>query len=88
MNYATMLRDAIKKNSISLTQLCFRLAQREIWVDRAVLSKIQNGKLPPAKDEVNAVLAEILNIDPIKFRIAAVKETIPSDLFELIKKVD
>lgn len=85
MTYATLLKKAIDKKGLSLTQICFRLAKKEIWLDRAVLSKVQNGKLPPAKDEVNIVLAEILEIDSTQLRIAAVKAIMPDELFKLIK---
>jgi ribosome-binding protein aMBF1 (putative translation factor) len=87
MNYATILKTAISKKKISLTQVLFRLAKKDICMDKAILSKLQNGKLSPAKDEVNIVLAEILGIDPTSFRISAAKEIIPESLFELIKKV-
>lgn len=85
MTYATLLKKSIDKKGLSLTQICFRLAKKEIWLDRAVLSKVQNGKLPPAKDEVNIVLAEILEIDSTQLRIAAVKAIMPDELFKLIK---
>lgn len=85
LNYSEMLKSAIERNQLSLKQVCFKLAKNDIWLDKAVLSKMQNGKLPPAKDEVNIVLAEILNIDPIEFRLAAVRETLPKQLFELIR---
>lgn len=85
MNYATMLQNAISLKNLSLSKLCFQLARKDIWIDRAILSKIQNGKLPPAKDRVNIVLAEILEIDGTKLRLAAARETIDPGLFELIR---
>jgi len=86
MDYATMLKKAISKSGYSLTQICFKLAKREIWLDKGIISKMQNGKFPPAKDEVNIILADILNIDSASFRVAAVKEIIPESLFNLIRK--
>ncbi|MNL14345.1 hypothetical protein D3C87_1352800 [compost metagenome] len=86
MTYSSMLKRAIEKKKYSLTQVCFQLAKRDVWLDKASLSKIQNGKLPPAKDETNKVLAEILDIDSTKLRVAAIREIIPDDLIELIKK--
>lgn len=80
-----MLKHGIEMNRYSLKQVCFKLAKRDIWLDKAVLSKMQNGKLPPAKDDINIILAEILNINPDEFRLAAVKETLPMELFNLIK---
>lgn len=85
MKYHTLLRRAIEKKGISLTQVTFRLAKKDICLDKSVISKLQNGKLPPARDEVNIALAEILEIDVNQFRLAAAKEIIPKSLFELIK---
>ena len=53
---------------------------------RSVLSKMQNGKYPPAKDEVNIALAEILEIDATELRLAAARELISPELIKLIKK--
>ncbi|MEH7392609.1 helix-turn-helix domain-containing protein [Bacillus sp. JJ1474] len=85
MDYQTLLRQAIEKKGWSLTQISFRLAKKDICLDKSVLSKMQNGKLPPARDEVNIALAEILDIDIVQFRLAAAKEILPKSLFELIK---
>ncbi|OMF01197.1 hypothetical protein BK124_00525 [Paenibacillus amylolyticus] len=85
MSYFKMLNKAIDKKKFSLNQICFQLAKRDIWLDRAILSKMKNGKVPPAKDELNKALAEILDLDPNEFRVAAIKETITDDLFELIR---
>jgi hypothetical protein len=86
LNYSTMLKQSIEKKEYSLAQVCFQLAKRDIWLDKAILSKMQNGKFPPAKDEINILLAEILGIDPVKFRIAAVKATMSPELFKLVKE--
>jgi ribosome-binding protein aMBF1 (putative translation factor) len=85
MNYRALLKKGIEKKSLSLTQITFRLAKKDICLDKSVISKMQNGKLPPARDEVNIALAEILDIDINQFRLAAVKEILPKSLFELIK---
>ncbi|MGD6832542.1 XRE family transcriptional regulator [Sutcliffiella halmapala] len=85
MKYQTLLKEAIENKGLSLTQISFRLAKKDICLDKSVLSKLQNGKLPPAKDEINIALAEILEIDIVKFRIAAAKEILPESLFKLIK---
>lgn len=85
MDYKTLLRRAIEKKGLSLTQISFRLAKKDICIDKSILSKLQNGKLPPARDEVNIALAEILEIDVNQFRLAAAKEILPKSLFNLIK---
>lgn len=85
MNYQALLRKGIEKTGLSLTQISFRLAKKDICLDKSVLSKLQNGKLPPARDEINIALAEILDINIDQFRLAAARELIPGSLYELIK---
>jgi len=85
VRYAEMLKSAIEKRKYSLSQVIFRLAKSDICMDKAVLSKLQNGKLSPAKDDVNIALAGILEIDPTKFRLAAAREMIDPELYELIR---
>lgn len=87
MDYQTLLKNAIEKKGLSLTQISFRLAKKDICLDKSIISKMQNGKLAPAKDEINIALAEILDIDIDQFRLAAAKEVLPTSLFELIKRV-
>lgn len=87
MEYAELLKTAIREADLSLGQICRRLAKRGIKMDRAILSKMQNNKLPPAKDEVNIALAEILQTDPDLLRVAAVKHVVSPELIKLIKKV-
>lgn len=86
MSYSTILKEGISAVSISLTQVCLQLKRKNISLDKAILSKMQNGKFPPAKDQVNIALAEILGIDQTQLRLAAVKESIPKELIQLIKE--
>ncbi|MDQ0417570.1 hypothetical protein J2Z48_001743 [Croceifilum oryzae] len=86
MKYDQMLRQSIREADLSLAQICRRLQKKGTRLDKAILSKLQNGKCPPAKDEVNIALAEVLEMDPVPFRIAAVQEVVPSELIHLIKE--
>ncbi|QWU15711.1 hypothetical protein SAMN04487895_12759 [Paenibacillus sophorae] len=85
MTYAELIKQGIAAKKMSLGQVCMKLAKKDLWVDRAILSKLQNGNLPPAKDHINKALAEIIEIDEIELRLAAARELIPSELFELIR---
>ncbi|MCM3131839.1 XRE family transcriptional regulator [Paenibacillus polysaccharolyticus] len=87
MNYAQLLSLSIQKADLSLAQICRRLEKKGFYLDRGTLSKMKNGKLPPAKDDLNILLAEVLDIDPKDLRIAAAKETIPKPLYKLIREV-
>lgn len=50
------------------------------------LSRIQNGKVPPAGEKLNDALSEILGIDPLELKVAAYIEKIPKDVLEHLKK--
>ncbi|OPA77444.1 hypothetical protein BVG16_13375 [Paenibacillus selenitireducens] len=85
MKYHELLKLGIEKADLSLAQICRRMDKKGVTIDRAIVCKLKNGKIPPAKDNVNKVLAQILEIDESQLRIAAAKETIPEDLYNLIK---
>lgn len=87
MEYSELLKSGIENAGISLSQVCLKLMKKDITLDKALLSKMQNGKFPPAKDEVNIALADVLGINPNELRLAAAKEVIPSELFQLIKEI-
>ncbi|WP_338841957.1 helix-turn-helix transcriptional regulator [Paenibacillus glucanolyticus] len=87
MTYASFLKKSIDEADLSLGQICRRLKQKGINLDRTTLSKLQNGKMAPAKDPVNIALAEVLGVNAEKLRLAAIKEIIPPDLYSLIRKV-
>lgn len=87
MNYAQLLSNGIEKADLTLAQICRRLLKKGIKLEKTMLSKLKNGRIPPAKDEVNIAIAEVLEMDPNQLRIAAAKETIPKPLYKLIREV-
>ncbi|MCC3381951.1 XRE family transcriptional regulator [Paenibacillus farraposensis] len=87
MSYSTMLKSAIKNADLSLAQICRRVNRFGFKLDPAILSKMQNGKHPPAKDELNIILAQVLGIDAGELRVAAIKQVLPKELIELIQRV-
>ncbi|MEV2910548.1 helix-turn-helix transcriptional regulator [Paenibacillus larvae] len=88
MEYTEMLKLHISKSGMSANKIVEKLKQKGIHIDRSYVSKLKNGRVDyPASDEINIALAEILGIDPVKFRLAALKEKIPPDLYELIQNV-
>ncbi|MGG1639914.1 helix-turn-helix domain-containing protein [Paenibacillus sp. NRS-1782] len=87
MSYATLLKNAIKDADLSLGQICRRVNRNGLKLHPAVLSKMQNGKHPPARDEVNIALAQVLEIDVGRLRVEAIKQILPKDLIKLIQEV-
>jgi hypothetical protein len=86
LKYQDLLKKGIEDSGYSLAQISIHLKKNNLKLDRALLSKMQHGKYPPAKDEINVALAELLKIDPTEFRLAAAKETLSQELYDLIAK--
>ncbi|RJX40962.1 XRE family transcriptional regulator [Paenibacillus pinisoli] len=82
MRYVEMLNEAISKNNLSLSEITNRLEDMNVKIDRSYLSKLRSGNKPPASDRVNEALAQVLNVDPLKLKVAAYHEKIPSDVLE------
>lgn len=86
MLYTEIFRKCLRKSGLSLTELSDRLHQKGFKTTKSHLSKLQNGKLPPAGDKLNDALAEVLEIDPIDLKVAAYKEKIPPEVLARLKK--
>lgn len=86
LKYSDMLKKGIRNSGYSLSQISIQLKKNQLKLDRALLSKMQHGKYPPAKDEVNVALAELLDLESKEFRLAAAKETLSPELFDLISR--
>jgi len=87
VKYAQLIDTAIQIKNYSHTQVIMKLMDRGVKVDRTLLSKLRNGKHVSTKDPFNYALADVLGIDANLLRVAAIKEKIPSDLIELLKKI-
>jgi transcriptional regulator with XRE-family HTH domain len=86
MNYSELLKESITAVDLSLSQICRRLKAHGLNTNKTHLSKLQNGKLPPAGDKLNEALAKVLEIDPLDLKAAAYSEKIPADVLEHIFK--
>jgi transcriptional regulator with XRE-family HTH domain len=81
-----LLKKSIAAADLSLSQICRRLKIHGLNTNKTHLSKLQNGKLPPAGDKLNEALAQVLEIDPIDLKTAAYKEKIPPEILEKLKE--
>jgi transcriptional regulator with XRE-family HTH domain len=88
MRYADLLKESITKADLSLPQISRRLKKCGTSADKVYLSKLQNGKLPPARDKLNDALAEVLGINPIEFKAAAYAEKIPPEILLKLKEIN
>jgi transcriptional regulator with XRE-family HTH domain len=85
INYSMLLRKAISKSDLSLSQISRRLEVEGINATKTYLSKLQSGKKPPASDKLNDALALVLGIDPLTLRVSAYKEKIPQEVIEHLR---
>lgn len=86
MSYSTFLKKEISKSSRSLNEIANLLKSHGFKTNKAYLSKLQNGKLPPAGDKLNEALAIVLNIDPVELQVAAYREKIPEDVLKKLQQ--
>ncbi|ARF67075.1 hypothetical protein B7C51_03475 [Paenibacillus larvae subsp. pulvifaciens] len=87
MKYSQLIDAGIKLKNYNHSEVVLKLKERGVNVDRTFLSKLRNGKYTSTKDELNVALADVLGIDRDLLRVAAIKEKLPSDILELLKKI-
>jgi transcriptional regulator with XRE-family HTH domain len=87
VKYAEILLKAINDSGLKLNKIA------ELIEDitgskptKEYLSRLQNGRTPPAGDELNNALAKVLGIDPLELKVAAYREKIPSEVLEKLKE--
>lgn len=73
---------------MSLTQITDILKEKGFSSHKGYISKLQNGKLPPAGENLNNALAEITGGDSEKLNIEAYKEKAPKRLKDIFERVD
>jgi SOS-response transcriptional repressor LexA len=88
MDYFTLLSNYIKESGYSLARLSTELRNRGFGVDKAYLSRLKNGKVPPAKKELNLAIGEIIGRDGEELEIRASLEDAPENLKALLKDID
>jgi hypothetical protein len=88
VNYAGILSKAIDESGLKLGKIAELVGG--ITGNKPAkhyLSRLQNGKTPPASDRMNDALAEVLSIDPLELKAAAYCEKIPDDVLEKLKEI-
>lgn len=89
MDYTQLLKHHIDLSGMSLREIVDKMEAKGVKRDRSYISMLKSRRAKRvASDEVNRALAEVLGINPLALRIAAVKEKISPDLHPLIKKID
>lgn len=81
-SYSLFLRSSIKSSGLTLDEICTAFKKSNVRIAKPYLSKLQNGKVPPASNKTNELLAGVLGIDPLELISAAYKEKIPPEVFQ------
>lgn len=84
--YAKMLKSALNKSELSMTEIANRLSINGRNIHASYIGKLASDKREPASDEVNRSLAEFLQMDELEFRTLAWLEKIPTDVLNKLKE--
>lgn len=85
--YTKLLKKSIESSGLSLSQICRLLESKGFKPGKSYLSKLQNGKLPPASDTMNKALASVLDIDSVELQASAYVVKISPEVLERLKKI-
>ncbi|MBW7474327.1 hypothetical protein K0T92_06190 [Paenibacillus oenotherae] len=87
--YAKLLSSYIKTSGKTLKEISKELyEEKNLSIDSSYISKIKTGKKPPASEDVNRALAEVLYGNPNKLVFAGYIEKAPNDVQETFSEID
>lgn len=70
-------------SKLSLKEVCQLVYEKSgIKISTSYLSKIRSGTKPPASDQVNLALANVLKIDPVDLLVSVYQEKVPDVVLE------
>ncbi|WP_157843132.1 LexA family transcriptional regulator [Bacillus sp. FJAT-42315] len=84
--YHEILKKYIRESGLSLDEISKRLEHSGFSTKKAYLSRLQNGKIPPAGDELNRALASILDRDEYELILTSYLEKAPPEFKKLINE--
>jgi repressor LexA len=87
MTYAELLKQYIKDSRYTLEEISKLLLDRGLSASREHLSRLQNGKVPPATDEINKAICEITGGDPDKLSWYAYVEKAPEGFKKILNQL-
>jgi SOS-response transcriptional repressor LexA len=84
INYSNLIKSYISKSGYKLDELSELLNEQGISATKEYLSRLQNGKRPPASDDLNIALAKLTGNDPNEIIISAYIEKAPENIKGLL----
>ncbi|MEK4141118.1 hypothetical protein NST48_09200 [Paenibacillus sp. FSL M7-0547] len=82
MKYSSLLSSYISNSRLTLQEIEDRMKQKGFSTNKAYISKLQNGKLPPAGEDITRALAEITEGDIDALLLAGHIEKAPEEIRE------
>lgn len=86
--YHEILQSSISKSGLSLSEISSKLIELGFSTKNSYLSRLQNGKIPPANEKLNVALANILSIDETELLVTAYIEKAPDEIKRFITEAD
>ncbi|MCC3359458.1 hypothetical protein [Bacillus sp. REN16] len=84
--YSLLLKEYISQSGLSLTEIEYEMRKRGLSKNKAYLSSLQNGKMPPPPLNVTHALCDITGGDPLRLSLTGVLMEISEQDFFLINK--
>lgn len=80
MKYSDLLKKYIKESRLTLDEVSEKIEEEGLTASKQYLSKLQNGKTPPASEKMNKALARITGGDEEKLIFEAYMEKAPDEV--------
>lgn len=87
MTYQEIIKEAITRSGKSLSFISRKCFMEGANISPSYLSKLQSGKISPASDKINCILAKVLNLDTEELLVAAYKKKIPAAVLKKLSGV-
>ncbi|MEE3805484.1 helix-turn-helix transcriptional regulator [Lysinibacillus fusiformis] len=88
MKYAELLQSYIEQSRLTLDEISEKISEKGLTASKQYLSKLQNGKTPPASEKLNLVLAEILDGDSDILEFFSYVEKAPDPVKAILSNFD
>lgn len=83
-DYPKLLKQYIKNSHMRLDELSEKLEERGLSASYHYLSKLQNGKVPPASEALNRAIADITKGDPDRLILSSYIQKAPKEVYDFI----
>ena len=88
MKYAELLQSYIEQSRLTLDEISEKISEKGLTASKQYISKLQNGKTPPASEKLNTALAEILDGDVKKLEFLSFVEKAPESIRFILENFD